>query len=262
MIDIHHHLLFGIDDGPRDFESSIAQAEAAIKDGITHVVCTPHSNHRYDFDPARNQELRAAIEKRIDGRLTLGLGCDMHLSPVNIEAVLRNPTRFSINNGRYLLVEFADYMIPRDINDTFYEFTYKGIVPIITHPERNPIIEENPEKMIDWLRTGCLLQITAASLEGRFGNRAQTRSWDLLHKNWVHFIATDAHNLDGRAPVMSSAFAAISRRMGEATANRLCRDNPLAAFENRALPEQPAPEGVDEGQPVKRRGLLARLMRK
>ncbi len=202
MIDIHHHLLFGTDDGPKDIESSVAQAKAAAADGITHIACTPHANDTWEFNPEKNREKLEAIRERIGDTVKLGLGCDFHLSYDNIEDALHHPTKFTINGGKYLLVEFAEFMIPQNIGDTFYEFTVKGIRPIVTHPERNPILQKEHERMAEWMRTGCLVQITASSLNGRFGKRAQALAWELLEKNWVHFIATDAHNLEGRPPAM------------------------------------------------------------
>ena len=126
MIDIHHHLLFATDDGPKDIESSVAQAEVAAAEGITHIACTPHANETWEFNPEKNLEKLEAIRERIGDSVTLGLGCDFHLSYENIEDALQHPTKFTINEGKYLLVEFAEFMIPQSIGDTFYEFTVQG----------------------------------------------------------------------------------------------------------------------------------------
>jgi protein-tyrosine phosphatase len=263
MIDIHHHLLFGTDDGPKDIASSIAQAEAAAADGITHIACTPHANDVYEFVPERNRERMAEIRERLGGKVNLGLGCDFHLSYENIEDALKNPTKYTINNGKYLLVEFAEFMIPQNIGDTFYEFSVRGMRPIITHPERNPLLQRDHTRMAEWMRTGCLVQVTAASLGGRFGKRAQSLVWEMLEKKWVHFIATDAHNLEGRGPSMKPAYEAIAKRLGDETAERLCVENPRAVFDNAKMPPQPEPEGVYEyEEEAPKRGLLARLFGK
>lgn len=259
MIDIHHHLLYGIDDGPGDIESSLAQAQVAIADGITHIACTPHANEVYDFSPERNAERLSAIRDRVGDKLTLGLGCDFHLSQENISDALSNPTKYTINQGRYLLVEFAEYMIPRDIDHSFYELTLRGIRPIITHPERNPILQRDPSRLPEWMRIGCLVQVTAASLGEGFGRKAQSVVWEMLQRDWVHFIATDAHNLNGRRPCLSEAYQAVSKRMGHFTADRLCIDNPRAAFNNADLGPQPTPEGTDEDAPLKRKGFFSRI---
>ena len=160
-------------------------------------------------------------------------------------------------------MEFAEFMIPQNIGDTFYELTIKGIRPIVTHPERNPLLQREHGRMAEWMRTGCLVQITAASLNGRFGKRAQTLAWEMIEKNWVNFIATDAHNLEGRRPCMTEAHRAIAERFGQETANRLCIENPRAAFEDRKLGPQPEPVGVYpyEHQPP-RIGLFSRIFGK
>ncbi|HEV2280584.1 MAG TPA: CpsB/CapC family capsule biosynthesis tyrosine phosphatase [Acidobacteriaceae bacterium] len=261
MIDIHHHLLFGVDDGPKTLDLSVQQAELAAADGITHIVCTPHANHAYEFNPETNRQRLQAIRERIGDRLQLGLGCDFHLSYENIEDALEHPTKYTINNGRYLLVEFAEFMIPQNIGNIFYEFTVKGMRPIITHPERNPLLQRDSARMAEWMRTGCLVQVTAASLGDRFGKRAHAMVWELLEKNWVNFIATDAHNLDGRRPNLSAACEAVAKRLGEETARRLCVENPRAAFDNQDLPPQPEPAGVYvyEDEIAQRGGFFSRL---
>jgi protein-tyrosine phosphatase len=260
MIDIHHHLLFGLDDGSTDLDTSAAMAEMAANDGITHIVCTPHANDRYHFDPAVNRERLAALEERVNGKISLGLGCDFHLSYDNIEDSLKNPTKYTINQKTYLLVEFADLMIPATINESFYEMGVRGLRPIITHPERNFTIQRHPERMVAWLREGCLVQITASSLTGRFGRTAQSFAFDFLDKNWVHFIATDAHNLTSRPPIMSEAYKILEDKYGRETAQRLCVENPRAAFEGAPLPPQPDLLGLDgELEGKQKKGFFSRL---
>lgn len=264
MIDIHHHILPATDDGPKDLESAIEQAEVAIADGITHVVCTPHANFQFDFDPARNRERLETIRERVGSRLTLGLGCDFHLSSENIDDALKNPAKYTINGGGYLLVEFSDFSLIPDAGATFHEFRLKGISPIITHPERNRMLQRDPSRLADFIMWGCLVQITASSLSGRWGKQAEAISWDLLEKNWTHFVATDAHDLMSRRPALRTAYQAIAKRLGQATAERMCVENPLAAFENRKLEVQPEPKGIDFDldEPAKKRRLLAKLFGK
>lgn len=268
MIDIHHHLLFGLDDGSPDLDTSAAMAEAAAEDGITHVVCTPHANDRYAFDPEINAERLAQLRQRVGDKITLGLGCDFHLSFDNIEDALKNHAKYTINQKQYLLVEFADLMIPNTITDTFYEMRVAGMFPIITHPERNFTIQRNRERMIPWLREGCLVQVTASSLTGRFGRTAQALAFEYFDKNWVHFLATDAHNLTSRPPIMSEAYKIIENRYGKETAERVCVTNPSAAFHGSALPAQPELlrlyDEESEAKPrlAQKKGLLGRLFSK
>ena len=211
MIDIHHHLLYGLDDGAADLETSLEMAEMAIGDGITHVVCTPHANSEYKFSPEENAARLNCLRERVGDRLTLGLGCDFHLSYDNIEDALQHPGKYSINGKKYLLVEFPDFGIPQNISSSFYEMAVAGMVPILTHPERNLTLMQKPEKLAEWIRMGCLVQVTAGSLLGRFGRGPQRISRQLLERHWVHLIATDAHNTTSRPPVMSEARDFISR---------------------------------------------------
>lgn len=243
MIDIHHHLLFDLDDGSRSLEMSVDMAAMAVGDGITHIVCTPHANERFAYQPEVIRERLNAVEEVLlakgIGPLALGIGCDFHLMYENVEDALHRPNRYTINQKNYLLIEFPDYSISPNTNETLYDLRLSGMTPIITHPERNPILSKQPERMGEWLSTGSLVQITAASLHGRFGQVAQKTCHWLLERNWVHFIATDAHNLTSRPPQMRAAYDSVAEKYGEATAQRLCVSNPLAVFEGQPLQAQP-----------------------
>jgi protein-tyrosine phosphatase len=245
MIDIHHHLLPGLDDGARTMDISLAMVEMAVADGITHIVCTPHASHHYYFDPERNAalfaELQDAVTKKFGDRMTLGLGCDFHLMFDNIEDAQRHPTRYTINGHNYLLVEFPDSAISPNTAQTFYQLSLSGMTPIITHPERNPILGRQPERMADWLKAGALIQVTASSLTGRFGQVAEQAANWLLDHHWIHFLATDAHNIESRPPLLRAAFELVSEQCDPATAERLCIHNPRAAFYGEALGPQPEP---------------------
>ena len=260
MFDIHYHLLFGLDDGPKTMEASLEMAEASIAEGVTHIVCTPHANDAYVFQPQLNQERLAILNERLGGRLTLGLGCDFYLSYENIEDAYKNRTKYTINGKQFLLVEFSNLSITPAISETFYRLAISGIVPIITHPERNPVLVANPLRLVEWLRSGCLIQITAASLTGHFGKRAEAVSHQLLKKNWVHFIASDAHSIDGRPPAMAEAYLLLQARYGQATADRLCIHNPRTVFLGEPMPPQPEPIGLFEEFKSPKRNLFGRIL--
>src|SRR4051812_9617822 len=219
-------------------------AEAAAAAGTTHIVCTPHANDMYPFDPEVNSERLAELQKRLGDRIQLGLGCDFHLSYENITDALKNPTKYSINKKGYLLVEFPDFGIAQNMADTFYELELAKLTPIITHPERNQTITRRPDRLAEWIRAGCLVQVTAGALTGRFGKTAESFALTLLKKNWVHFIASDAHNLTSRPPQLSAAYAFVSKHFGEETAQRLFVTNPRAAYQGDEWPEQPEPIGL------------------
>ncbi len=244
MVDIHHHLLAGFDDGASDPETSVAMARIAAADGITHAVCTPHANDRYPYDPERVRDKITELQGLLtqEGiQLQLGRGSDFHLTYDNIQLALREPERFSINGRGYLLVELPDYGLPPGLSETFYELQLAGMTPILTHPERNPTLQAERYRMRDWLRGGLLVQVTAGSLLGHMGKSAKKMSHDLLKNRWVHFLATDAHNITSRPPKMREAYTTVADTYGPEYAHLLCVSNPLAAFQGAPLPQQPEP---------------------
>jgi protein-tyrosine phosphatase len=247
MVDIHHHLLPGLDDGADSIETSVAMARIAAEEGTTHIVCTPHANGHYDFDPevnaAKIAELRARLaEEGI--RITLGSGCDFHLSFDNVRRARSDPARYSINGLGYLLVEIPDYGLPPGLTETFYELQLAGLTPILTHPERNPTLQHEPSRLVDWLRGGVLIQVTADSITGHKGKAAQAMALDLLEKRWVHFLATDAHNTTSRPPRMREAREAVERKYGVRYAASLCESNPLAVFRGQTFEVEEEPRGL------------------
>jgi len=215
MVDLHCHILPGIDDGPADIEESLAMAESAINDGITHVVATPHCSSEYRFDYSRVQHLRDRLQSELGDRLKLATGCDFHLNPENVEALRKSASRFCINQHDYLLVEFNEIAIPPSMDDTLHDLQLKGLRPVVTHPERNAILRRQPERLAAWLRLGCYVQVTAGSLTGTFGPRAQEDSLCWIERGFVHFVASDAHNTRRRPLRLQPAYDAVSKQFGE-----------------------------------------------
>lgn len=247
MIDIHHHLLWGLDDGADSLQSSLAMARLAVDQGITHIVATSHHSSHWRFQPeavaAEADQLRVLLAaERVP--LTIGTGCDFHLSYDNLAECRQSPHTFTVNGGDYLLIELPDYALPINMPETLYELQLLGLIPILTHPERNPTLQADPNRMIEWLRGGMLVQITAASILGRFGKRAEKMSLKLIADNWVHIVATDAHNVTSRPPHQREANEFVERKFGKETAQRLFVDNPLAVFENMPIGEQPEPRRI------------------
>ena len=247
MVDIHHHLLTGFDDGASSLETSLAMARIAADDGITHVVCTPHANDKFPYDPElvrdKITELQGLLT-RDQIHLQLGRGADFHLTFDNIQLALREPERFSINGRGYLLVELPDFGLPPNLAETFYELQLAGLPPILTHPERNPTLQAERHRMRDWLRGGLLVQLTAGSVLGHMGKAAKKMSHTLLRNRWVHFLATDAHNTTSRPPKMREAYEAVATKYSPEYAHLLCVSNPLAAFQGNPLPPQPEPRDL------------------
>ena len=244
MIDVHHHLLPGLDDGSPDLTTSVSMSRMAANDGITHVVCTPHASGRYTFTPeavaAKLAELRTALAAESIS-LKLGSGCDFHLSYDNIQDALTHPAKYTVNGKNYLMVELPDFGISPSLSEAFYEFQLAGITSVLTHPERNQTLQKNPERLAEWMRNGMLVQVTTSSVLGKMGKTAERMAHQLLADRWVHFLATDAHNLTSRPPKMREACDAVAKRYGSEYAQRLCVDNPLAVFEGRPLGAQDEP---------------------
>jgi protein-tyrosine phosphatase len=246
MVDIHCHILPGLDDGPESMDVSLAMAESAIADGITHVVATPHSSNEYHFDYSHVQDVREQLQEKIGDRLQLATGCDFHLNPENLDALRADASRFSINQGDYLLVEFNEFSIPPAMDQTLHEIQLLGLRPVITHPERNAILRLQTDRLARWVRLGCFIQVTAGSLTGVFGPGAQKDSWRWLAKGLVHFVASDAHNTRNRPLKLTPAFALVREQFGDDKARAIFVENPTAAFEGRDLPHIPEPAGGDD----------------
>lgn len=236
MIDIHCHILPGLDDGADTMELSCAMAEMAIADGITHIVATPHASQNHVFLPDLVKLRRDELQAKFEGRLVLATGCDFHLSFENLQEIQFEPARFTINQKNYLLVEFADFSIPASLDQALHQLQLVDLHPIITHPERNPLIRTRPERLFQWLRQGCYVQVTAQSLLGRFGKAAQEAAHTWIEAGAVHFLASDAHNTTSRPLRLSEAFEYTARTYGEDIARALLVENPMAAFEGRVLP--------------------------
>jgi protein-tyrosine phosphatase len=214
---------------------------AAAADGITHQVATPHANDRYHYDREYLQGLVARLQQLVGDAPKLSLGCDFHLSYENIQDALANPARYVIEGTRYLLVEFSNYSVPQQTTDSFLKLGDCGITVIITHPERNPILRESPQRIVEWAEQGFVIQVTGSALTGFWGERSQRAAEWLLERQAVHILATDAHDTVKRIPILSTARDAAAELCGDEIADALVDLNPRAIIMNEPLPYFPRP---------------------
>ena len=246
MIDIHCHLLPGIDDGPPNLEAALALARALVEDKVHHVVCTPHvfpgrfenrrSSIELDFANFQRELSAAGID------LTLSFAGEVRLTPEVLPLMDIDELPFlgrTASGEATVLLEMPDGQIPLGSERFVARLLDKGVIPVLAHPERNRAVMEDHLRLEPFVDMGCMLQLTAASVIGQFGDRAHTTARTLLEAGWVQAVASDAHNLGGRKPRMSMARDWLAKTYGQAVARQLLVMGP-AAISHRPQPPQPA----------------------
>ena len=208
----------------------------AAQDGIAHIVATPHANDHYHYDRNYLSRLLGDLQRRVGNTVELSLGCDFHLSFENMQNALQAPQQYCIGQTRYLLIEFSNFSIPQQIDDWIDQMLERGTVPIITHPERNPLLQQNQERVLRWVNLGCGVQVTASALTGSWGTRAQQAAQWLFEHEAVHILASDGHDTVRRPPVLSQAGRAVANEFGTDTAQALLEQNPGAVIRNEPPP--------------------------
>lgn len=235
MIDLHVHILPGLDDGPRSWEAALEMARVAAADGITTLTATPHLFARRVVEMARLNRREAILEvaeelrrrlKEADISLEVAVGCEVPLCPEML-TLWEDGQLLTLNGqGRYLFLELPDTAIPPATEEICFRLLSRGLTPILTHPERHPLFRETPEKLLKLLRLGCLAQVTAGSVTGDFGWRVSRFTRKLLTAGLVTVVASDAHDPRRRPPRLSPAVARLRRWLGESQARALVWDNP------------------------------------
>jgi len=248
MIDIHSHVLPGLDDGSDSLEESLAMLRIAAESGTTDIVATPHANLEFTFDPDVVRAKLAELRQEAGPLIRIHSGCDFHLYYDNIQDALSHPAKYTVNGLRYLLVEFPDLLIAKSAPEVFSRLVSGGMVPIVTHPERNFLLHSKLEEIGMWIEIGALVQVTGQSLLGRFGNEAREFARQLMNRGMVHFIASDAHDASDRTPRLDDAYDHVVRRWGKPRADRLFVANPQAVITGEPLPTAPV-----EAQPGAKR---------
>src|SRR4051812_20286960 len=193
MIDIHSHILPGLDDGAETPEESLAMVRMAAAAGTTDIVASPHANEKYVFNPETVKRKIRELQAAVGESPRIYFGCDFHMTVENLDDALRSPEKYSINHRGYLLVEFSDFHIPKTTSTIFDRLMHAGMRPIVTHPERNQFLQNKLADLETWVAQGALVQVTVQSLLGRFGKSARSVAHELMERGLVHFLASDAH---------------------------------------------------------------------
>lgn len=240
MIDIHSHILPGLDDGSQDMDKSIAMAEVAVESGVTAMIATPHCNQKKVFENYNSPELDKCFEEfRKELELAnIGLeiycGCEVFATS-DIVQLYRDKKLLTLNNSRYMLVEFNFDANLRSMENTLYDLMDEGLVPILAHPERYYMLQEEPDAAMIWHDEGVGIQLNKGSLFGKFGRGAMETSRLLLGSGHVSCIASDAHGAQRRTPEMTDAEYFVTKYFSERVAKLLLNDNPRRIIENREL---------------------------
>lgn len=243
MVDLHSHILPGVDDGAKTLEDAVEMCRMASADGVDTMVATPH---RFDgvHDNLEAGELRerlAALQEAVGPAPRLVLGCELHFGHDIVERLCETREALPINDGPYVLVEFPSSGIPLNCEAQFYRISSAGFRPLIAHPERNRDVQERPERFFNLAELGLYVQVDAASLLGKFGAKAEATVRVLLECNLVHAIASDTHSPRRRRPGLSRARDAAAAVVGEEAALAYVDANPRAVVAGEPLPYTPDP---------------------
>ena len=259
MIDIHCHILPNVDDGSESLEESIEMAKIAESEGITRIVNTSHCH--FDFKYKKGNELKLELEK---------FNQVLKEENINIEVLLGNELYytsdlierfdeldfFSMNNSKYILMEFSPINFPKNIEDVIYEIKIRGYIPIIAHAERYKQVQEDVNIVLDCIKEGALIQVNASSILGKNGENVEDTSKKLLDNNMVHFVATDAHSSNRRRPLIKDSYNYILKNYGKEVSEKLFIENPTAVIENRDI------SILNPTKYEEKRSFLKRLFRK
>ena len=257
MIDLHAHLLPGLDDGAKTLEESVQMCRVSYQDGVRTIVATPHTlNGLYLNDREtillKVQELNEVISQQLSvnqtnqrnqtDRINLKIlpGADVRLCENTLPHLDQGKVMTVSDSRKYLFLEFPYQGIPYQAEEIIFQIMARGIIPVITHPERNMEIGQRPRRYYEMIRMGCLGQVTAMSLTGEFGSRVRQTAERLLKNRFIHFIASDAHSTDGRPPILSEGVRAAEKIVGKEEARKMVTEYPQAILEGRK-PNVPEP---------------------
>jgi len=239
MIDLHMHIVPGLDDGPSAVADAMAMGHIAADDGTTVIVATPHMLDGI-YDVRRDQifdGVRILQEAFDSDNLALKLlpGADVHATADLIEPLRSGEVLTVADRGKYLMVEMSRDVMPQGIEALFFSLQLTGVTPIISHPERNSEVQDRPAALLPLVHAGTLMQVTAASLTGGFGRAAERCARQMLALDIVHLVASDAHDADQRPPGLARAREVVERAMGPEKAGEIFERNPQSILDGTRL---------------------------
>jgi protein-tyrosine phosphatase len=243
MIDIHSHILPGIDDGAETLAESVETCRKVADYGTTAIVATPHM-HDGTYQPrsiadltARLKTLRTEVGKGIE----ILLGCELRLTENTVKQLCDERSVPTLNESRYVLLEFPAYHLTPGYHEAIFALVSQGIVPVIAHPECNRELMRDPEKLVNLIRMGVVTQLDAMSLTGEYGPEIKAAALQMLLSNLLHIIASDTHG-HRRQPRLQAGVVEVEKLCGAQVAQQMAVDNPKAVIENRSLPYLPEPQ--------------------
>lgn len=251
MIDLHCHILPGIDDGAKDVSISIAMARASVEQGVTTLACTPHilPGLYHNTGPAireATQRLQGVLDQ--EGiPLRLVAGADVHMAPDFI-AGIRSGRLLSLADSRYILVEPPHHTAPPQLEEFFFALVVAGYVPILTHPERLSWVPSRYQMVKRLVDAGVWMQITAGSFTGAFGRNALYYAQRMLDEGCVHLLASDAHDAERRPPSLAAGREIVAKRVGAEEAEHLVTTRPMGILKDQLPSSLPGFSGVADAK--------------
>jgi protein-tyrosine phosphatase len=235
LIDLHSHVLPGLDDGAADLEDSLAICRAAAEQGIEVLAATPHVRDDYPTSPQQMEEALARVQEAVGDLIRVVPGGELDLAELGRPR--EELIRFALaGNPSYLLVETPYTGWPLDFDERLFRLHLAGMTPVLAHPERNGEVQAEPERLRPLVEAGALVQVTAASLDGRLGRATRATGLALVEQELAHLLASDAHSANVRAVGMRAAAEAVG---DEHIARWLATDVPAAIVEGSPLPPRP-----------------------
>lgn len=257
MIDIHSHVLPGIDDGAKNSAISKKLLEIAKEAGTTDIIATPHTLSASAYEKPKWSIIEKLVKELKEEGINLYPGAELEVNWDISELIKKDSSEYCLANSRYLLAELPSQTIPNYVDDFFYQLQMKDKIVIIAHPERHPILQKHPNILYKWVQKGILLQCNAGSFKGVFGPSAKHFALALLNHDLVHFIGSDAHDLKRRNSNMTASREIISELIGEKKTKAIFEINPEFILKNKEFT-------ICEPKPfeVKKKSFLQRLFGK